>query len=381
MNIDRIVLVLLNNLCYDYSVKSWQRTLHTHFIPSEENGYQPHFLRLRVAAGMLALVIAIEVLYLAQVLIILPKNSLFAAIFASVLVDQTNQQRLTEQLGTLTKNSVLERAAQMKADDMAAKGYFAHNSPDGKTPWYWFEQAGYDYAAAGENLAVNFTDSKDVTEAWMHSPAHRANIMNGNYTEIGIATAHGMYKGREAVFVVQEFGRLSLVARQTAPESPVVKTEEVTLAPPHAALAVKPTVKLIIPKTKISEKLLVAITPLQISTTTNTLKPIPVSTTTVIAGAETTKLDTPITLATPVVDTTLQEKPSMLDTVIASPRHITTILYLLVTAILLFALSFTIFIKIRIQHPHIIANGVLLIAITLSLVILNAALGFTQGLI
>jgi hypothetical protein len=94
----------------------------------------------------------------------------------------------------------------MKANDMAEKGYFAHTSPEGKTPWYWFKQAGYDYSYAGENLAVNFFESKDVAEAWMNSPTHRANIVKKDYTEIGIAVATGMYEGRQSVFVAQLFG-------------------------------------------------------------------------------------------------------------------------------------------------------------------------------
>jgi uncharacterized protein YkwD len=359
--------------------------LHGHFIPSHHNGYQPHFLRFRVAAGILALVITIEALYLAQTFILLPQSSSFAAIFASVLVEQTNESRQMEQLTSLTRNSVLERAAQLKAEDMAAKGYFSHNSPDGKTPWYWFAQAGYDYAAAGENLAVNFTDSKDVTEAWMHSPAHRANIMSGNYTEIGIATAHGMYKGREAVFVVQEFGRPSLIAREISPAPQsitIVPQEIVPTTTPKAALVSKSASKPIIPKTKILDKTSVPVKLPEVSTTTTitTEKPIQ-SSTTIVAGAETTKLDTPIVMAPQTVNTASQKSPSKVDKLIASPRQVTTTIYLILAAIVLLALGLAVFIQVRIQHPHIIANGILLISITLSLVVLNAALGFTQGVI
>lgn len=373
------MLVLHNNLCYNLGVKSLFRALHRHFIPSLHNGYQPHFLRLKTTAILLALILTIEVLYLAQTFIILPKSNSFAAIFASVLVDQTNENRLNEQLGTLTKNPLLERAAQMKADDMAAKGYFSHNSPDGKTPWYWFEQVGYDYAAAGENLAVNFTDSKDVTEAWMHSPAHRANIMNGNYTEIGIATAHGTYKGREAVFVVQEFGRPSLVAHQTPSQDLAITPTEIITPTPKASKESKPLEKPAITSIKRVER--PTSSPDKISTTTLAEEKTIATPTTTIAGAETTKLNTPIALSAESVNAASPKSSSRMDTLLASPRRVTTILYLIVTAILLFALTLTVFIKVRIQYPHIIANGVLLVAIILSLVVLNATLGFTQGVI
>lgn len=129
-----------------------------------------------------------------------------SAVYGSVLVALANDERSLNNAGKLTVNATLERAAQMKADDMAAKGYFSHNTPDGKTPWYWFEQAGYKYEYAGENLAVNFTDSSEVHTAWVKSRGHFLNIINPRYTEIGIATSTGTYKGREAVFVVQMFG-------------------------------------------------------------------------------------------------------------------------------------------------------------------------------
>jgi hypothetical protein len=103
-------------------------------------------------------------------------------------------------------NPQLVAAAQAKANDMAAKGYFAHVSPDGRTSWSWFKDAGYAFSYAGENLAVDFTDSGNVNQAWLNSPTHRANIMNGHFTEIGIATAVGEYEGHTTTFVVQMFG-------------------------------------------------------------------------------------------------------------------------------------------------------------------------------
>lgn len=129
-----------------------------------------------------------------------------SAIYASVLVNLTNQNRTAANIAELKVNPVLEKAAQMKADDMASRSYFAHNTPEGQTPWYWFEKAGYQYVYAGENLAVNFEESEDVETAWMNSRGHFLNIMNPKFTEIGIATSTGIYKGRTAIFVVQMFG-------------------------------------------------------------------------------------------------------------------------------------------------------------------------------
>ncbi len=129
-----------------------------------------------------------------------------ANVLSSTLIDLTNASRGEEKLSKLKGNDLLTRAAQLKADDMAEKGYFAHVSPDGSKPWYWIDQTGYQYKNAGENLAVNFVESEDVHNAWLESPTHRANIFRNNFSEIGIATAEGYYKGKKAIFVVQFFG-------------------------------------------------------------------------------------------------------------------------------------------------------------------------------
>jgi len=153
------------------------------------------------------------------------RSGQMAAVISSVLVDLTNEDREEENLGSLKVNPVLVAAAQAKAEDMAEKGYFAHNSPEGLTSWHWFTEAGYSFSYAGENLAVNFSDSEDVTQAWMDSPTHRANIMNGRFTEIGIATAVGEYKGKETIFVVQMFGTPRTVAASVEPRV-ITETED-----------------------------------------------------------------------------------------------------------------------------------------------------------
>ncbi len=160
-------------------------------------------MKLKIAIACLAvLIVLISVIPSFRTSVL---NSL-SAIYASVLVSLTNQNRAAANIAELKINPLLEKAAQMKADDMASKSYFAHNTPEGKTPWYFVEQAGYKYIYAGENLAVNFENSEDVETAWMNSRGHFLNIMNPKFTEIGIATSTGIYKGRTAVFVVQMFG-------------------------------------------------------------------------------------------------------------------------------------------------------------------------------
>lgn len=356
--------------------------IHLHFIPSKENDHQPHFLRLKIVLELLFLMGLLQMAYLLGVMFIVPNSTNFAAIFATVLVDQTNSERSADSLGMLTTNPQLEVAAKLKVEDMVAKGYFSHNSPDGKTPWYWFEKVGYDYAAAGENLAVNFTDSKDVTQAWMRSPAHRANILSGNYTEIGIATAKGTYKGKSAIFVVQMFGRQSIVARQIDHASSTVAslTQMITSVttsipiktpPPKVAGAPKPALSTASAQEKIT-------TPTPVVDKTPIAQPlIPLKT--AVAGADTQKLDVSETSFVETIAVVKPEEPTRIEELIASPRHAVTALYIALFAVLTLALSFAIFIKMHLQHRHIILNGLILLTAITLLIVLNAVLEFSRG--
>jgi uncharacterized protein YkwD len=129
-----------------------------------------------------------------------------AAIVSSTLVSLTNKNRVSNNLAKLTTNLLLEQAAQLKADDMARRSYFAHLTPEGQDFSHFLKLVGYDYKYAGENLAFNFTESKDVAKAWMESPGHRQNILNNKYAEVGIASATGTLNGQEGIFVAQYFG-------------------------------------------------------------------------------------------------------------------------------------------------------------------------------
>lgn len=135
------------------------------------------------------------------------KDLPYAAVLPAALNDLANATRRGALLGTLHADPLLTEAAQLKANDMAKKGYFAHVGPDGTTPWHWLDRVGYEYELAGENLAVNFGESKDVHDAWMNSPSHRANLLKSGYTEIGTAVATGTYKGGPAVFIVEFYAR------------------------------------------------------------------------------------------------------------------------------------------------------------------------------
>jgi hypothetical protein len=148
---------------------------------------------------------------------------LVSTVLPAVVVEMTNEERQQLNAPNLRRNPTLDEAARLKAEHMAENEYFSHYSPTGVSPWYWFSEAGYRYAHAGENLAIHFTDSSEVVDAWMKSPTHRANIVNANYTEIGVGTAKGTYEGYDTVYVVQLFGT---PAGPTPATSPVPPTPE-----------------------------------------------------------------------------------------------------------------------------------------------------------
>lgn len=182
-----------------------RKVLKKYFIPHKGNVYRPHFFHESTVFFTSLFIVGFLFLALGQSFV-LAKTDFFSAILPKVLIDLANTDRSKNNLPQLRTSPVLEEAARKKAEHMAQYGYFGHYSPDGISPWHWFREAGYDFSKAGENLAVNFSDSAALEQAWMNSPKHKENILNAGFTEIGIATAKGMYNGAETTFVVQMFG-------------------------------------------------------------------------------------------------------------------------------------------------------------------------------
>lgn len=160
-----------------------------------------------------------EKYHLHQTLIILPfiavgLLSLYSVVLTAwasgitpaAVIDLTNHARAEKSLPELRENPKLSQAARMKAEDMIKNDYFAHTSPTGIDPWHWLKQVGYGYKAAGENLAINFTNPKEQQNAWMKSETHRANILNAKYQEIGVAVVEGKIDGERSIVTVQMFG-------------------------------------------------------------------------------------------------------------------------------------------------------------------------------
>lgn len=149
----------------------------------------------------------IKILLLVGIFAILPFQRVLASeITPKRVIQLVNEDRRKNGLALLSENELLDKAAQKKAEDMVAHNYFAHTSPSGVTPWFWFDQAGYNYIHAGENLAINFESAESEQEAWMKSPTHRKNILGAGYQEIGVAVKRGSIDGQKGILVVQFFG-------------------------------------------------------------------------------------------------------------------------------------------------------------------------------
>jgi hypothetical protein len=184
-----------------------------------------------------------------------PSPDLAAAVLPGAVVALTNEERGEEGLGSLKANALLTKAAQLKADDMASKSYYAHVSPDGTIPPAWLNKVGYKYQMMGENLVIDRTSSEQVVSAWMGSEAHRENILNPQFTEIGIGIAYGRYKGQDTTYVVQ------MLARPIAGAAPAPK-RTVTAAPPKPLTPTKPLLPTPVPtKTAATTSVLVRPTP------------------------------------------------------------------------------------------------------------------------
>jgi uncharacterized YkwD family protein len=121
-----------------------------------------------------------------------------ASAFATQVVTLVNQERSKAGLSPLkSNNATLTRMALDKAKDMYSKGYFDHNSPTYGSPFDMMKQYGISFSYAGENIAKGQPTPQQVMTDWMNSAGHRANILNTNYTTIGVAYYNGEW--------VQEF--------------------------------------------------------------------------------------------------------------------------------------------------------------------------------
>ncbi len=392
---------------YNVRVK-FLRHLKNFFIPHHGNNFAPASLQKVAVLGMMLLVVISFTVANLQALLWISSDWMVSTILPAVVVEETNEKRQDGNLRARKRNTTLDEAAQLIADDMAKHSYFSHNSPSGVSPWYWFDVADYNYVHAGENLAVHFTDSGELVEAWMDSPTHRANIMNGNYQEIGIGTAKGTYEGFETVFVVQLFGTPAAVAAAptvTPTPAPAVVVAEPEPEPIVVAVAPAVTTPVVVDEESLPDEVETDNEP-------------------VVAGAEvdeevasSSSVTTPALLTTEPVEENIKEVavtetgtvvyssyiststggiPASLESVATGsnsggiggttlpilsiatkPQLVLEFAYMIIGAFVLIALIISIVIEIRKQHPLQIAYSAGLVA--LMFLLFNLHLSLTGG--
>lgn len=105
------------------------------------------------------------------------------------VVELTNVERQKHGLAPLQIDEALSKVARVKSEDMTKQNYFSHNSPTYGSPFDMMKQFGISYRTAGENIAMGQRSPQEVVNAWMNSEGHRANILNSNFTHIGVGHA------------------------------------------------------------------------------------------------------------------------------------------------------------------------------------------------
>jgi uncharacterized protein YkwD len=152
----------------------------------------------------------------------------------SGLLADTNTQRINNGVGSLSLNSKLNAAAQAKANDMASRNYWSHNTPEGNPPWIFVNSQGYSYQKLGENLAAGFSSEQDTINGWMASPPHKENLLDPAFVDVGFGYANNANYtsagGGPMTIVVAFYGKPASapapVAKHTAP-----------VTPPHAPIS------------------------------------------------------------------------------------------------------------------------------------------------
>lgn len=122
------------------------------------------------------------------------ENTVAERSVAQQVLDLCNQERAAVGAPPLTMDVEAERAAKAHSNDMVQRGYFDHVSAEGWTPGDRLRATGAgNYVGSGENIAAGQQSPAEVMQAWMTSPGHRANILNPDFTHLGVGVV--IYQG------------------------------------------------------------------------------------------------------------------------------------------------------------------------------------------
>jgi Cysteine-rich secretory protein family/Bacterial TSP3 repeat len=199
------------------------------FIPCETNNYHPQALvpKRLFFYSISAIVMKVIVVFFA---ISLPLTAWLTPDLmmeqARKIISLTNEIRSSLGINVLVENNSLNNSAYSKAQDMLVNQYFSHTSSGGKRVAGWLNSVAYDYQVAGENLAMGFSSPENVVQAWTKSATHYSNIIDSDFTEIGVGVVAGWYNEKETTLVAQHFGAPKLATNN---ERENILIEEVSI--------------------------------------------------------------------------------------------------------------------------------------------------------
>ncbi|SES29417.1 CAP domain-containing protein [Salipaludibacillus aurantiacus] len=106
--------------------------------------------------------------------------------YEAEVVRLVNKERTSRGLDPLEHSPAVRNVAQAKSKDMVDNNYFSHTSPTYGSPFDMLDTYGVQYRTAGENIARGQRSPEAVVNAWMNSQGHRQNILNANFSKIGV---------------------------------------------------------------------------------------------------------------------------------------------------------------------------------------------------
>ena len=382
-----------------------ESALKDFFIPHKGNNYKPKSLHHHRLIGHVLGAIAVKVLIVSTVLALPMQAWLTPDIEveqSQKIIELTNETRNKLKLNPLKENTKLSGAALLKAEDMLDQQYFAHVGPDQKSLRDWLKLLNYNFSVAGENLAMGFSCPEDVMKAWINSPTHYSNIIDPEFTEIGVGAVSGSFLGADSTMIAQYFG-LPRAANKNAKVAGMITTNNETAADDgranklivvEAPAAGETLVRAVAYAAPDAKEAKVNINgyeiPLERDDSDNTLwagrailsdqeknqifKPIVPPTLTIMsANGEKTTVDMAIDGLKPITPSLISQYffiRSQSDGLLGPLFSVSSTYFKFLAGFLIVALLLNIFVEIRHQHPHIIASGLGALVILILLIII-----------
>lgn len=337
-----------------------------YLIPHRGNNHKPKLLHPRSLSVIVLALVMLKIMVTAGLFFIYPNEGMMSQLVSQDVLELINATRVEQGLAPLAIDSALSAAALAKAEDMMARGYFSHQSPNGRMPWDWIDRTSYQYVSAGENLAMNFTSASAAHQALLQSPTHRDNIIDPRYSDAGLAVVSGDFNGQPATLLVELFASKKTKVAKTAPRPGPAAIKITPQKPAAGAIGAKETTSAAILESETAYvAALSTVTPALLGTKNEK---------NINAGVNQPDLAAQYKNAVPQVvsvsDESLAGRFTML--VIVAQYVFIAMLIVMVVALLL-----NIFIRITIQHKSVIIQTAVTIIIIASLISLH--MHFLEG--